>query len=100
MIHLFADHFRFAIVAETPVDKLANPKDWEYDYYTGYKQLAAGICVGLSCLASGMTIGACGEAGVYGMLRRDILIAVILMLIFAEALALFGFIVGIVLSSS
>ena len=82
------------------MDVIDDPENWQYNYYTGYKHLASGLCVGLSCLASGMTIGVVGEAGVYGMLRRDILIALILMLIFAEALALFGFIVGIVLSSS
>ena len=47
-----------------------------------------------------MTIGICGEAGVRGILQRDILIAVILMMIFAEAIALYGFIVAIVLAAS
>jgi len=51
-------------------------------------------------MASGMCIGVVGEAGVYGLKHRDILIAVILMMIFAEAIALYGFIVGIVLASS
>ena len=54
----------------------------------------------MSCLASGMAIGVCGEAGVKGMVHRDILIAVILMMIFAEAIALFGFIVGVVLAQN
>ena len=58
------------------------------------------MCVGLSGLASGLTIGICGEAGVRGNLHRDILIGIILMMIFAEAIALYGFIVGIVLASS
>ena len=47
-----------------------------------------------------MTIGVAGEAGVRGIKHRDILIAVILMMIFAEALALYGFIVAIVLAAS
>ena len=58
------------------------------------------MCVGLSGMTSGMAIGVCGDAGVKGMLHRDILIAVILMMIFAEAIALFGFIVGIVLAQN
>ena len=76
------------------------PDKWAYNYSTGYKHLGAGLSVGLSCLASGLTIGVCGEAGVRGIKHRDILIAVILMMIFAEALALYGFIVAIVLASS
>ena len=65
-----------------------------------YKHLGAGLCVGLSCMASGLCIGALGEAGVYGMRHRDILIAVILQMIFAEAIALYGFIVAIVLAAA
>ena len=62
--------------------------------------MGAGLAVGLSCLASGLTIGVCGEAGIYGNKHQDILIAIILMMIFAEALALYGFIVAIVLASA
>lgn len=76
-----------------------DPTNWKYDYYTGYKQLGAGLCCGLSSLAAGLCIGVVGDAGVRGNAQRDILIALILMMIFAEALALYGFIVAIVLSS-
>ena len=88
------------LVKETPLSDIGDPTLWQYDYYTAYKQLGAGLCVGLSCLASGLTIGIAGEAGVKGLLHRDILIAVILLMIFAEALALYGFIVSIVLASA
>ena len=77
-----------------------NPKDWNYGYYEAYKQLGSGLCCGLSSLAAGLCIGVVGDAGVRGNAQRDILIALILMMIFAEALALYGFIVAIVLSSS
>ena len=62
--------------------------------------LGAGLCVGFSALASGLAIGVVGHAGTLGMLHRDILIAIILMMIFSEAIALYGFIVAIVLASS
>jgi V-type H+-transporting ATPase proteolipid subunit len=88
------------LVAETPLDKLANPSDWQYTYFDGYKHLGAGLCVGLSAAASGLAIGICGEAGVKGMKHNDILIAVILLMIFAEAIALYGFIVAIVLAAA
>ena len=51
-------------------------------------------------MASGLAIGVCGEVGVKGIKHNDILIAVILLMIFAEAIALYGFIVAIVLVSA
>ena len=58
------------------------------------------MSVGLSALASGLAIGVTGEAGVKGIKHNDILIAIILLMIFAEAIALYGFIVAIVLISA
>ena len=75
------------------------PEKWGYNYFLAYKQLGAGLCCGLSNLAAGLCIGGVGDAGVRGNAQRDILIALILMMIFAEALALYGFIVAIVLQS-
>lgn len=80
-------------------EDLEDPNNWKYNYYLGYKALGAGLCCGLSSLAAGLCIGVVGDAGVRGNAQRDILIALILMMIFAEALALYGFIVAIVLSS-
>ena len=90
------------LVTEVKYDAatLGAPSGWSYNYYTGYKQLGAGLCCGLSNLAAGLCIGVVGDAGVRGNAQRDILIALILMMIFAEALALYGFIVAIVLSQS
>ena len=79
-------------------DALANAGDWDFGPYKGYQMLGAGLCCGLSNLAAGLCIGVVGDAGVRGNGQRDILIALILMMIFAEALALYGFIVAIVLS--
>ena len=87
------------LVGETPLDMIDDPVNWNYDWQTAYRHLGAGLSVGLSCLASGLTIGVCGDAGVRGTYYRDIVIAVILLMIFAEAIALYGFIVGIVLAA-
>ena len=62
--------------------------------------LGGGLSVGLSALASGLAIGVTGNVGVKGIKHNDILIAVILLMIFAEAIALYGFIVAIVLVSA
>ena len=77
---------------------MGDPSGWGYTYSQAYKHLGAGLCCGLSNLAAGLCIGVVGDAGVRGNAQRDILIALILMMIFAEALALYGFIVAIVLS--
>ena len=88
------------IVSETEPKDFGNPLNWKYNWYTGYMHLGAGLSVGFSALASGLAIGVSGAAGVRGIKHTDILIAVILMMIFAEAIALYGFIVAIVLASS
>ena len=94
--------FRICTVQEVAysAENLTNAGNWQYTYYMGYKHLGAGLCCGLSSLAAGLCIGVVGDAGVRGNAQRDILIALILMMIFAEALALYGFIVAIVLSSA
>ena len=79
---------------------LAEGAGWNFTPFKGYQMLGAGLCCGLSNLAAGLCIGVVGDAGVRGNGQRDILIALILMMIFAEALALYGFIVAIVLSQS
>ena len=78
-------------------DNIAKPETWVYNYALGYKQLSSGLCCGLSSLAAGLAIGVVGDAGVRANGQHNILIALILMMIFAEALALYGFIIAIVL---
>jgi V-type H+-transporting ATPase proteolipid subunit len=71
-----------------------------YSSYKGYSHLAAGLSVGLSALAAGMSIGIVGDAGVraYGK-QEKVYVVLILVLIFAEALALYGLIVGLVVAN-
>ena len=88
-----------AFTPYTP-ESLNDPSKWNYNYSKGYNQLAAGLCCGLSCLASGLTIGVVGDAGVRANAQRNIYMAIILMMIFAEALALYGFITSVILAAS
>ena len=75
-----------------------NRKD-DYDYKTGYKQLSSGLCCGLSSLAAGLAIGLGGDAGVRALAQQDrIFVGMMLILIFAEALGLYGLIVALILS--
>jgi len=99
-----------------------------YSVYNGYAHLAAGLCCGCSCLAAGATIGIIGDVGVqcFGMKAsagkrawadgdssgadmgggdhlaeedaNKLYVGLLIMLIFSEALALYGLIVALILS--
>ena len=66
----------------------------------GFAHLAAGLCCGLSCLGAGYAIGLVGDAGARaaGYDQNQVYVGLILILIFAEALGLYGLIVALILS--
>ncbi|KAJ3578364.1 hypothetical protein NPX13_g2199 [Xylaria arbuscula] len=62
--------------------------------YQGFLQLGAGIAVGLCGLAAGFAIGIVGDAGVRASTQQPRLyIGMVLILIFAEVLGLYGVVV-------
>ena len=73
----------------------------QYSLYSGFAHLAAGLCCGLSGLAAGMAIGIVGDAGVRAVGQQEkLFVGMILILIFAEALGLYGLIVALILSQN
>merc|ERR1712150_149015 len=69
-----------------------------YTAYKGFVHLGAGLSVGLSGLAAGYAIGIVGDAGVRGTAQQPrLFVGMILILIFAEVLGLYGLIVAIYL---
>ncbi|KAL5274027.1 Vha16 family protein [Megaselia abdita] len=69
-----------------------------YKLYTGFIHLGAGLAVGFSGLAAGFAIGIVGDAGVRGTAQQPrLFVGMILILIFAEVLGLYGLIVAIYL---
>ncbi|KAI8531341.1 hypothetical protein RHMOL_Rhmol11G0129000 [Rhododendron molle] len=90
-----------------------NPKAKSYYLFDGYAHLSSGLACGLAGLSAGMAIGIVGDAGVRDLVmvmnrgheqranaqQPKLFVGMILILIFAEALALYGLIVGIILSS-
>ena len=71
-----------------------------YSQFSGFAHLGAGLTVGLSSLAAGMAIGIVGDAGVRANAQQPrLFVGMILILIFAEALGLYGLIVGLVVAS-
>ena len=72
--------------------ELSNP-------YSMFKCMTSGLCVGLSCVAAGYAIGIVGDAGVRSnAMNGGMFVGMILMMIFAEAIALYGLIIAIILS--
>lgn len=69
-----------------------------YSLYQGFVHMGAGLSVGLSGLAAGFAIGIVGDAGVRGTAQQPrLFVGMILILIFAEVLGLYGLIVAIYL---
>jgi V-type H+-transporting ATPase proteolipid subunit len=71
-----------------------------YTDFRGFAHLGSGLSVGLSGLAAGMAIGIVGDAGVRATAQQPrLFVGMILILIFAEALGLYGLIVALILST-
>ena len=71
-----------------------------YNFTLGYKHFGAGLTCGLSSLAAGYAIGVVGDVGVRAVAQQEkLFIGMVLILIFAEAIGLYGMIVAIVVAS-
>ena len=71
-----------------------------YKFLDGYRHLASGLCCGLSSLGAGIAIGIGGDAGVRALGQTDkIFVGMMLILIFAEALGLYGLIISLILAA-
>lgn len=71
-----------------------------YTLFKSFLHLGAGLSVGLSGLAAGFAIGIVGDAGVRGTAQQPrLFVGMILILIFAEVLGLYGLIVALMLVS-
>ena len=78
-----------------------NIKPNGYSMFDGWKHLASGLCCGLSSLGAGVSIGIAGDAGVRALGQQDrIFVGMMLILIFSEALGLYGLIVSLILTST
>ena len=61
--------------------------------------MASGLSCGLSSLAAGYAIGIAGDAGARALGQQDkLFVGMMLILIFAEALGLYGLIISLILT--
>jgi len=71
-----------------------------YNMFKSFCDLGAGLSVGLSGLAAGFAIGIVGDSGVRGTAQQpELFVGMILILIFAEVLGLYGLIVALMLTT-
>jgi V-type H+-transporting ATPase proteolipid subunit len=77
-----------------------SPAAKAYHLFDGFAHLAAGLSCGVTGLAAGTAIGVVGDAGVRAVAQQPKLYTgTLIILIFAEALALYGLVVGVILSA-
>mmetsp|Transcript_24172 Transcript_24172/g.35823 ORF Transcript_24172/g.35823 Transcript_24172/m.35823 type:complete len:205 (+) Transcript_24172:70-684(+) len=119
-----------AVIITQAITSPSSDASTTYSVFNGWSHLAAGLCCGLSCLAAGGTIGIIGDVGVrnFGLkatggkrfwdgegdsMEADsaneaksvedanrLYVGLLIMLIFSEALALYGLIVALILSQN
>lgn len=69
-----------------------------YTLFKGFMHMGAGLAVGFSGLAAGFAIGIVGDSGVRGTAQQPrLFVGMILILIFAEVLGLYGLIIAVFL---
>merc|ERR1719473_826781 len=89
------------VVAVLIVNGMSDVKDGKYPIQHGYIDLAAGLCCGWSGVASGWSTAITGELGIRAVCRQPrYFVGMILTLIFAGVMGLYGLIVALTLKTS
>ncbi|KAJ1557324.1 v-type proton ATPase 16 kDa proteolipid subunit 2 [Cladochytrium tenue] len=89
----------YGLVVSVLIANDLSPKN-AYSLFAGFVHLGAGLSTGLAGLAAGYAIGAVGDAGVRSFLYQPrMFVGMVLILIFAEVLGLYGLIVSLILNT-
>jgi len=90
----------YGLVVSVLIASNLNP-DVPYPLFNGFIHLAAGLSCGLTGLAAGYAIGIVGDSCVRAYVYESkVFVAMVLILIFAEVLGLYGLIIALILTSS
>ncbi|KXJ26470.1 V-type proton ATPase 16 kDa proteolipid subunit [Exaiptasia diaphana] len=90
----------YGLVVAVLIGSAISPDTSKYTLFKSFLDLGAGLSVGLSGLAAGFAIGIVGDSGVRGTAQQPrLFVGMILILIFAEVLGLYGLIVALILTT-
>lgn len=91
----------YGLIVSVIINNNIKPAENSYSSFAGYLHFGAGLAAGLSSLAAGLSIGIAGDASAraYGK-QEKIFVAMILMLIFGEALGLYGLIIALLMNNT
>lgn len=88
----------YGLVAAVLIVNDLTDKVEEYTVFIGYLHFGAGVAVGITGLAAGYAVGIVGRSGVIStILQPKFFVGMVLILIFAEVLGLYGLILGLIL---
>lgn len=90
----------YGLIVAVIINNNISTDAYSYSSYAGYMHLGAGFAAGLASLAAGLSIGVVGDTAVRAYGKQDqIFVAMVLMLIFSEALGLYGLIIALLMNN-
>ncbi|ESK95017.1 vacuolar atpase proteolipid subunit c [Moniliophthora roreri MCA 2997] len=89
----------YGLVVSVLISGALTPQN--YSLFAGFVHLGAGLACGMTGLAAGYAIGIVGDSCVRAYVHESkVFVSMVLILIFAEVLGLYGLIVALIMNSS